>query len=510
MPMMFSRDAFALRPVKLEDADLLLAWRNDSSVRQAMYTSHIITIEEHRNWLKKILSDDSCAWFVFEISGESSGVIGFSGLNSSNGRAQWTFHLRPDNRLPGAGTAMGLLALQQAFDVMGVRKLEGEVLADNEKSLRFHLRLGFREEGHRRAHVYKDKQWRDVHEFSILRDEWNALRPQLFERLFARNNIPAATHSKPRLLFTGGGGSASQSLQAQWGERYDLWFADANPHGFPPSIPETRRLIIPFAHDPDFGDTVLAVCKEHGIDIIIPGVDEELSVLAEKKGTPDWPRILVPDPEFVTLMLDKLACAHALTEAGLDAPHTLPLERAREIGFPLIAKPRSGRGSRGVMRLTSAEQAPAYLTLQGGAAGDYIAQELIGGAEYTVFVAADGGEVPQAVIPVRAFEKRGVTVRAQTDANLAVLSYAHAFQAHFRASGCYNIQCMLTQEGRVLPFEVNPRISTTFVLAIATGFDPIPMVLGENIGATFVPERHLVLHRSWYTHIAREDSGTKI
>jgi carbamoyl-phosphate synthase large subunit len=472
-----------------------------------MYTSHIITREEHWSWLNKIISDDSCAWFVFEISEEPLGVIGFSNLDSQNGPTQWTFHLRPDIRIPRAGTAMGLLALQQAFDTLEVRKLEGEVLAGNERSLRFHRRLGFREEGLRRAHVLKDEKWRDVHVFSMLREEWDALHARLFERLFARNNVLAPPPRKPRLLFTGGGGSASQSLQAQWEERYDLWFADANPHGFPPAIPEARRLIIPFARDPDFSDCMLAMCQEHGIDLIIPGVDEELFVLAEKKGSPDWPRILVPDPAFVTLMLDKLACAHALTDAGLDAPQTLPLEQAEEIGFPLIAKPRSGRGSRGVMRLDRAEQVSAYQALHGGAAEAFIAQALISGAEYTVFVAADGGQTPQAIIPVRVFEKRGVTVRAQTDANPAILDYARAFQAHFRASGCYNIQCMLTEDGRVFPFEVNPRISTTFVLAIATGFDPIPIALGKPAGATFAPQQLLTLQRSWHTHIARQETG---
>ncbi len=315
---------------------------------------------------------------------------------------------------------------------------------------------------------------------------------------------------RPRLLFTGGGGSASQSLQAQWGQRYDLWFADANPHAFPPSIPKNRRVAVPFARDAAFADTILAICQKHDIDLIVPCVDEELLILAKKNDVPDWPRIMVPGAEFVSLMLDKLACAESLVAAGLDAPKTLPLARAKEIDFPLIAKPRSGRGSRGVMRLTHEEQVNAYLTLQGGAAKDYIAQELAPGLEYTVFVAADGGKIPRAVIPVLAYEKRGVTLRARTDANAAIIAYAQAFQAHFRASGCYNIQCMLTPDGRVLPFEVNPRVSTTFVLAIATGFDPIPMALGQMGDTMFVPSRHLTLQRSWHTHIANSGVGSDL
>jgi len=498
----------ALRRIAREDGDILLLWRNHPSIRRTMYTSHEISSAEHSRWLDNMLSNPERAGFMFEIEGSPSGFVGVSGLGSRDERAQWTFHLDPELASKGAGTAMGVLALEQIFSVLNVRKLEGEVLSGNGPSLRFHRRLGFREEGYRRAHVRKGGDLLDVHEFSLLREDWERFRCHLDGGTFVGEGPLMTGSNRPRLLFTGGGGSASQSLQEQWGERYDLWFADANPFGFPPSIPKDRRVTIPFAHDTTFADSVLALCKEHAIDLIVPGVDEELLVLARKNGTPGWPRILVPSPEFVTLMLDKLSCAQMLDAAKLGAPKTLPLKRAPEVDFPLIAKPRSGRGSRGVMRLTNEEQVKAYLTLHGGAAEDYIAQELIPGAEYTVFVAADGDEMPRAVIPVRAFEKRGVTVRARTDAHPAIINYACAFQAHFRASGCYNIQCMLTDDGRVLPFEVNPRISTTFVLAIATGFDPIPMALGQKQDTMYLPERHLSLHRSWYTHIASEIAET--
>jgi carbamoyl-phosphate synthase large subunit len=509
MSLIFSRENFTLRPLRRDDGDTVLSWRNHPSIRQAMYTSHVITEEEHQRWLEQVFSQEPFASFIFEVSGEPMGFVGFSGLNTYNRRAQWTYHLRPESgRPPGMGAVMGYLALEQGFDKLGIRKLEGEVLAGNERSLRFHQQLRFRQEGFRQAHVFKDDRWCDVYEFSLLSDDWSAHRSALFDQIFSQDNMGRTRNYKPRLLFTGGGGAASQSLQEQWGQRYDLFFADANPHGFPPSIPMDRRLAIPFARDSLFADRLLELCDQHRIDLIVPGVDEELLRLAGKKGASGWPRILVPDVSFVSLMLDKLEAALALAAIRLDAPKTVPIERFKEISFPLIAKPRSGRGSRGVVLLKYPEQVAAYLTLQDGEVENYIAQELIIGDEYTVFVMADGGEAPCAVIPVRAFEKRGVTVRAQTEANAAIITYARAFQAHFRPSGCYNIQCMLTPDGRVFPFEVNPRISTTFVLAIATGYDPIPVALGESAGPTVIPQQKLTLQRSWHTHIAHQDEGT--
>jgi carbamoyl-phosphate synthase large subunit len=47
-------------------------------------------------------------------------------------------------------------------------------------------------------------------------------------------------------------------------------------------------------------------------------------------------------------------------------------------------------------------------------------------------------------------------------------------------SGCYNIQLILTKEGKALPFEINPRISTTFCLIVAAGIDPIAIFLEQD------------------------------
>ena len=309
---------------------------------------------------------------------------------------------------------------------------------------------------------------------------------------------------KKRLLFTGGGGSASQSIFEQWADRYELFFADANEDHFPPSIPMDRRISIPFANEENFLISLGEVCESLRIDLLIPGVDEELIKLSSMHGAPGWPKILLPETAFVSLMLDKKQCAEAICASGLTAPKTLPLIDGGEIGFPLIAKPKTGRGSRGVVKLDRIEQISGYLELHGGSEDDYIAQELIVGDEYTCLCAADRTGVLHAVVPVHAFEKRGVTIRAQTKINPAVVDYIKKFQSVFRPTGVYNIQCILTPDQRVFPFEVNPRISTTFVLGIAAGFDPVPMVFSDSdsyFGEPFIPSSQFSLQRSWNTHI---------
>ncbi len=296
-----------------------------------------------------------------------------------------------------------------------------------------------------------------------------------------------------KLLFTGGGGAGNEALWRKLSAQHELFFADADPLAIDPCIPVERRLAVPFARDADFVSQVVALCERHRIDVLVPGVDEELPALSRLHGQVRF-RILLPQAGFVELMLDKLAAMRAIAQAGLAVPETRPLRDYAGIEFPLIAKPRSGRGSRGVMTLKSAAQIDAYLTLQEAPASDFVAQQRCVGEEYTVFVAADAAGRLRAVIPVRVQVKRGITIVAVAESQARIVSYVQLFQNHFRATGVYNLQCILTADGRVMPFEINPRVSTTFCLALETGFD----VFTESTAtALFVPERAVGLRRHW-------------
>ena len=307
-----------------------------------------------------------------------------------------------------------------------------------------------------------------------------------------------------RILFTGGGGAGNEAIWRALSGRYELFFADAAPEAISPEIPAERRLKIPLANAVDFTDKLLKLARKHLIDLIVPGVDEELEILAIKKGAPHWPMILLPDHDFVALMLDKFTSANAILERGLPAPKTVVAEQAINMNFPLILKPRKGRGSRGVMKIDYASQIPAYLGLHRSDPDSVVAQQLLEGHEYTVFVCADEAGNLRAVIPVRVILKRGITIRAATEENQLIIEYAKSFQNAFRPTGIYNIQCMVTPNGKVMPFEVNPRVSTTFCLAIYNGFDPFDMMFADNTeSAVFVPRENMTLSRHWTNYISQ-------
>ena len=148
-----------------------------------------------------------------------------------------------------------------------------------------------------------------------------------------------------RLLFTGGGGAGNDAIHRLWGDRYDLHFVDASMDTISPSIPASKCHGIPFAIDEAYVEEMVALCREYYIDVLIPGVDEELQYMENiSKEMPNM-RILAPDPTYMTTMLDKGRAMHALSEKGVDVPYTVMLSDAESIRLPCIIKPREGRGS---------------------------------------------------------------------------------------------------------------------------------------------------------------------
>lgn len=281
-----------------------------------------------------------------------------------------------------------------------------------------------------------------------------------------------------------------------------MHFADADPEAKPASVPPRAWHGIPLASAPDFVETLRRLCRDLDVDLLVPGVDEELLPIAQTRETIAR-EVMLPPFAFIEAHLDKLASQTLLKAFGVPAPETEPLPERRRIDFPCVVKPRRGRGSRHVAIVRSEEELQAHVTLCRRPPEDFIVQELLQGQEYTVTMVADRTGVLRAVVPVKVGLKKGITLRAETDRDEPVIAACAAIHAASPVAGCFNIQLVKTDTGDVKPFEVNPRISTTACLAVAAGVD----FIGLYLGGAQTPDRRpaqlqsfragLQLKRSW-------------
>jgi UDP-4-amino-4,6-dideoxy-N-acetyl-beta-L-altrosamine N-acetyltransferase len=166
----------------MEEADLerVLSWRNHSEVRRWMYTTHEIGVDEHRRWFEGASEDPGRHLLVYECDGVPMGFVNLHQLRGED-VAEWGFYLAP-GAPRGSGRGLGVAALDHAFDALGLHKVSGHALEGNERSISFHLRLGFRDEGLRHdQHLDTDGVRHSVACFGLSRDEWPAARVAILE-----------------------------------------------------------------------------------------------------------------------------------------------------------------------------------------------------------------------------------------------------------------------------------------------------------------------------------------
>jgi RimJ/RimL family protein N-acetyltransferase len=134
-------DAVSLRPAHEDDRDLLLAWRNEPAVRAASRSAGEVSPEEHAAWFARRLADPGTRIFVVEYDGVPAGQVRVDRVDGSRGE----IHIA----LTGAARGMGLAApalraaARRGADELGFDRIEANVRATNEASLRAFARAGF-------------------------------------------------------------------------------------------------------------------------------------------------------------------------------------------------------------------------------------------------------------------------------------------------------------------------------------------------------------------------------
>ncbi|AUM13742.1 UDP-4-amino-4,6-dideoxy-N-acetyl-beta-L-altrosamine N-acetyltransferase [Ketobacter alkanivorans] len=155
------------------DLESVLAWRNHPEVRRFMFSRHEIELQEHKAWFEKASKQANRYLLVFEQDAQARGFVNLAVASGSI--AEWGFYTDPSSP-KGTGKALGNQLLSYAFGELKLHKLVGQVLAYNERSRNFHLRLGFQQEGILRQQHFDGEQYHDVYSYGMLASEWQQLQ----------------------------------------------------------------------------------------------------------------------------------------------------------------------------------------------------------------------------------------------------------------------------------------------------------------------------------------------
>lgn len=248
-----------------------------------------------------------------------------------------------------------------------------------------------------------------------------------------------------------------------------------------------RSFLTPRADDPTFVPWLEGVCADEGVDAVLSGSEpvlEALSVHAARLHEATGAVCLVSEPHVLAVG-DKLKGARWLAEHGLRAPRTADAadpcavaEIVAHCGFPVVAKPRAGKGAQRVANVASEEE----LALVVGNP-ELVVQEHLEGEEFTVGCLCDSAGELKGTVAMRRELREGTTFRAEVADFPRVSAYAEKIAGALKPRGPLNVQLRVVA-GEPVAFECNLRFSGTTPLRSRLGFDEVGaclrhFVLGE-------------------------------
>jgi len=315
----------------------------------------------------------------------------------------------------------------------------------------------------------------------------------------------------------GGGGHGEQILKAirlAKGDRYYVVGADANPN-CPQFALVDEHVLLPFAGDPSYIDSLLAACKQYKIRALFHGCEPELKLFASQRELIEQQAIFLPvNPlSVIETCMNKEEINRQLKDLGFAPPRFVRIsskEALKQINwFPVVVKPSiGGGGSANVYVAQNARELLGladYLGLE-ATADKFLVQEYVGtpDVEYTVGVLHDmDGNYVNSIAVRRLLSGQlnirmsvpNRTNRPELGPRLVISSgVSHGYVGRFPevtkqckaiakaigVKGPINIQCRLV-DGEVKVFEINPRFSGTTSIRAMVGYNEPDILLRRHL-----------------------------
>ncbi len=150
---------------------------------------------EFRHWMEQTcVKADPLFHTILDTDGRACGLASYLRIDPAAGVIEvGHIHLAPALQRTAAATEAMFLMMARVFDEMGYRRYEWKCDALNEPSRQAAVRLGFSFEGvFRKATHYKGRN-RDTAWYSVIDEEWPALR-NMFQQWLSSANIDAHGH----------------------------------------------------------------------------------------------------------------------------------------------------------------------------------------------------------------------------------------------------------------------------------------------------------------------------
>jgi carbamoyl-phosphate synthase large subunit len=238
------------------------------------------------------------------------------------------------------------------------------------------------------------------------------------------------------------------------------------------------------------------LCIDHQIKAIFIGSTAELPFYSRNRESLEkstGSKVFVNSPKVLELCTDKWLTMCHLSRCGFQIPATIRYPEDADMlssfiesaGFPLIVKPRFGRGSVGVVLVKDKQQllenikGKESLIIQ-----EYLTDEE---QEFTVGICINQKGKVISQIALRRYLLEGVSIAAVSDGYHHIADYCAVVASTLGAYGAINIQLRL-KDGMPVIFEINPRFSSSTGMRLLFGVnEPESLIRSEVLCQEVIP-----------------------
>lgn len=273
--------------------------------------------------------------------------------------------------------------------------------------------------------------------------------------------------------------------------------------------------LVPPASASDYVDSLLKVCEEEKVDVLIPGISQELPQLQNRKAEFEaiGTKVSVSDGEGLLIANDKIALYEYMKANGFSIPNfrvvkdITEFEKAcTEIGYPLKAicvKMKDGSGSRGIRLIDPkksrfdifiGEKPNSFFTTyddmisilkEADEIPELMVMDYLPGLEYSVDLLADHGKT----LYIVGRESNIINASIPQEATLAYNEEAYDISLKIveslKLDGNVDLDFKFDENGHPQLMEINPRLAATLSVIAAGGCNllylRVKQLLGEEL-----------------------------
>lgn len=274
------------------------------------------------------------------------------------------------------------------------------------------------------------------------------------------------------MLVTAVGGDLGQSVIKclhQSGYNPSVIGCDMNPYAAGKALCKEFYQSPPVKRKQEYISFILELIDRHDIQYVFPLSDVEIAFYNRNCETFDASSatFVTAPRHLIDTFIDKYQTVQFFKAHNIPYPQTYLQEEYRDqLPFPLIMKKRTGSGSQSLLKITDREELDFYLKRK----QDMIIQEYIPGhdCEYTSGLFSDGQDI-HTITFRRTLAPGGFSQQVEIADDKEVFDFPRQVARVLDLKGSVNLQFRKTSN-RCVPFEINPRFSSTVYFRHLFGF----------------------------------------